>query len=566
MTNIKYILNGEECNPKNREEIQYEFNFGDNRDKVNLELSVTSLVFVEKDRTRIENWILTYSEYVGMPLDIVYSDGTTIKYILDFTQDLVRKTNSIECRLIRYKGWDHFFARAEGLAFESDEINWVSSDFKDIDYVVIPENQISLFVSLAISIFVLAKELATAIEKTIEGTIALIKASVPVGFPPAPDWGAIIVAALKLAALIAYTVAIGIALTNLTKQLIELIFPSIRQYKGISYKNLIKKGVEHLGYTLESSLLNELSGLDVLPVPLENTDRTIWEQIFNQQTTFYTNGYPSAQDSIPTLKLAIDEFEKITNAETRVKDGVVTIERKSFYEQQANQTIKRSFNIQEDLEQQWTINSGEQYKRLVALYATDSIDMNTFDNTAGTVSEISNEIINSPDSALELIKNYIELRMSFSRGTRKDDFTWLESAVRDFAQAIDNFINTSLTSQIDKRKGVMQLSSQYFSKTKLLYTQGSKLHPNQNEFIGTDAIIQNHLVDSLENNQKDVYQNMPIAATESEFFQFLDNNFVNLESGKTVEITNASWSEHEHVALLEYKEPKEAINVKSIAL
>ena len=563
---IRYYLNNEECNPDNREEIQYEFNFGENRDKTQLELSVTSLVFKLEDRSRIENWIATYSEYVGMPLDIVYSDGTTIKYILDFTQDLVRKANSIECKIVRYKGWDHFTSLAEGLAFQNESINWVSSDFKEVDYVVIPENQVSLFVSLSISIFVLAKELATAVEKTVEATTVLIKASVPVGVPPAPDWGAIIVASLKLAAIIAYTTAIAIALANLTKQLIELIFPKLRQYKAITYKNLIKKGVEHLGFTLSSSLLNELSELTVLPVPLQNNERSIWDKVFDQQTSFYTEGYPTSQDTIPTLSLAIDEFEKITNAETRVVDGVVKIEPKAFFEKNANQTIKRSFNVQEDLEQSNSINSEEQYKRLVALYQTDSIDMNTFDNTEGTVSEISNEVINSPDPELELIKNYTELRLNFARGTRKNDFTWLEKAARGFAQAVDAFLNTSLTSGIDKRKGIMQISSQYFSITKLLYCQGSKLAQNQNDFIGTDKIIQKHLVDSLENNQKDVYQNMPIATTEQEFFQFLNNNFVNLESGKTVEITKASWSEHRHVALVDYKERKEAVNIKSIAL
>lgn len=564
---IRFYLNNEECQPKNRDEIQYEFNFGENRDKIQLELSVTSLVFVKEDLTRIENWISTYSEYVGMPLDIVYSDGTTIKYILDFTQDLVRKTNSIECKLIRYKGWDHFNSLAEGLYFGSDKINWVSSDFREMDYIVIPEDQIARFISLIISIFVLAKELAITIEKSIQATIALIEASVPnAGVPPSFNTGAIITAALKLAAIIAYGIAIGIALTNLTKQLIELIFPKLRQFKAITYKNLIQKSVESLGFTLSSTLLNELPDLVVMPVPLQSNDRSIWEQLFNQQTSFYTKGYPTAQDTIPTLLLAIEEFEKITNAETRVKDGVVTIERKSFYEKAANQTIKRSFNEQTELEQSNSINSSEQYKRLVALYQTDSIDMNTFDNTEGTVSEISSEVINSPDPELELIKNYTELRLNFARGTRKDNFTWLESEVRDFAQAIDNFVNTSLTSGIDKRKGVLQLSSQYFSVTKLVYAQGSKLSQNQNQFIGTDAIISNHLPDSLEFNQKNIFLNMPIATTEQEFFQFLDNNFVNLESGVTVEITKASWSEHTHIATVDYKEPKQAINIKSLAL
>ena len=567
MSNIRYFLNNLEVNPANAGEIQYQFNFGDNRDKQQLELSVSSLIFEREDYTRVQAWRATYGDYVGMPLEIKYTDGTTIKYLLDFTQDLVDKTRSIECKVVRYKGWDNFFDRAEGLAFQNSKINWVSSDFKEVDYLIVPEDLVAKFISLAIATFVLAKELAESIVNISEATTVLIKASVPVGGPiPGVDWGAIVVAAIKLLVLIAYTLAITLALTNLIKQLVELIFPSLRQFKAITYKNLIKKGVEYLGFTLSSTLLNSMSGLTVLPKPTQKQDPTIFEKLFFEDTLAFTNGYPSASDTIPTLSLAIKEFEKLMNAETRVVDGVVTIETKEFYANNSQQQILTTFNEQSELQDSSSINAADQYKRLVALYNTDSLDINTYDDNEGTVSEVSSEVINSPDADLELIKNYVELRMSFSRGTRKDELNWLEKIVKDLAGAIDLFTSGGASAKIKNRKGVMQISSQYFTNTKLLYMSGSKLSQNQNDFIGTDKIIERHLSDSIVNNQKDVFKNMPLAMTESEMFGLLANNFVTLESGEVIEVIGVAWSEYDNIANIDYTRKKNAVNVETITL
>lgn len=566
MSNIRYFLDSLEANPANAGEIQYQFNFGDNRDKKQLELSVSSLIFEREDYTRVQDWRSTYGDYVGMPLDVKYTDGTTIKYLLDFTQDLVYKTRSIECKVVRYKGWDNFFDRAEGLAFQNSKINWVSSDFKSVDYLVIPEDQVARFISLSIAIFVLAKELAESIKRLSEAVTVFIKAVTVVGLPPGPDWGAIIVAGIKLTVLTAYTIAITIALTNLIKQMIELIFPSLRQFKAISYKNLIKKGVEYLGFTLSSTLLDSMSGLTVLPKPTQKQDPTIFEKLFFEDTLAFTNGYPSASDTIPTLSLAINEFEKLTNAETRVVDGVVTIETSEFYENNSQQQILTTFNLQSEIQDSSSINAGDQYKRLVALYNTDSLDINTYDDNKGTVSEVSSEVLNSPNPDLELIKNYVELRMSFSRGTRKNKLNWLEKILKDLASAIDLFTGGGASALINNRKGVLQISSQYFTNTKLLYMNGSKLAKNQNDYIGTDKIIERHSPASIVNNQKAVFKNMPLAMTESEMFGLLANNFVTLGSGEVIEVTGVAWSEYDAIANIDYTRKKNAVNVETITL
>ena len=564
---IKYILDGEECNPYNKKDVQYVFNFGESRDKTRLELDVSSLIFVREDMTRINQWRDTYGDYVGMPFNIEYSDGTVIRYVLDFSQELVVKNRSIECRPIRYKGWDHFMKRSEGLAFLNPNIGWTNADFRMVDYVIVPPDQIGTFLTLSISIYVLSKELAVSIEKIGQNVRALIHATTPATLiPPEPNYGAIITLAIQLALTIAYTIAIILALIQLATRFAELIFPKIRQYKGITYKRLIEKCVNYLGYTLESTLLDSLGDLVILPVPLREPEPKIWQEIFTPNSLSYTLGYPSASDTVPTLKLAIDEFEKLTNSETRIVDGVVKIETRETFEQNANQQILTTFNLQSELQDETGINSDEQYKRLVALYQTDPIDINTYDDTEGTVSEVSSEIINSPDPELELIENYVELRMNFARGTRRNDLTWLEEAVKAFLNAIDFFTGGNLSAVIEDRKKVLQVSNQYFSVTKLVYCQGSKLHPNQNSFIGTDEIISAHDSKSIVNNQKITKKDMPLALTESEIFNILDNNFVILYNGETIEVVQLRWSEENNVASIDYTTRKTAVNVQTLTL
>jgi hypothetical protein len=266
---IRYFLNGTECNPANKDSVNYVFNFEDRRIS-QLELSVDTLEFVNEDRIAIKSWIETYGYFIGMPLDIKYSNGTIVKYILDFQDPAFRqKERSYKVKLKKYKGVDNFFDNADGMAFSL--VNWSPSDFSQVDYVIIPEGQANYFISLMLATFALSQEIAKAVDEIQQSIADLIKASIPVGLPiPAPDFGAIIVAAIKLAARVAYAIFIVIALVKLLTEIINIIFPVIRQFKAIKVKTLFEKSCAFLGYSVSSTLLNSLAPLTILPVPLKS--------------------------------------------------------------------------------------------------------------------------------------------------------------------------------------------------------------------------------------------------------------------------------------------------------
>lgn len=560
MNNITYNLNGSECNPLNREEINYVLDFSP-RSRRDLELSVDTLRFTTVDADVIDTWRNTYGDYVGMPLDVQYSNGTVVRYLLDFSDPAtVFRDRDHSVKLIRYRGFDNFFDKAEGLSF--GRVDWAASDFQDVDYVIVPDNQFAYIISISIATFSLAQELSKAIQEIAEGIADVVKAAIPVGLPiPAPDWGAIVVAAIKLAARIAYALFIAVALIKLATELLNLLFPKIRQLKGIKLRRLIEKGCLHEGYTLQSTLLDELDDVVVLPVPLRAKDPTLWKEIFQPLSLAYTNGYPSVRDTIPTLGKAINFLEKELNGEVRVQNGVVQIELEQFYEQQASTTMSEAFNLQGALQDERTINSDEIFKRLTILYQVDPSDINTFDDSRKSLFESSSEIQNSPGPAYETVKKAQRVDMPFARGTRKGSLTPLEELARVFAKAIDLFAGTNLEAKVAARKDVMQISTQYFGVTKLLRMNGTKLHPDQNAKLGAEAIAQTYWEQKLiENNQKNRKKGMPLELTESEFFNYQANNYLNLNNGGTVKITRVHWNDNTNMSEIDFEKRKPAIN------
>jgi len=563
---IRYYLNGTECNPLNKDSVNYVFNFED-RKISQLELSVDTLEFVNEDRQAIKTWLETYGYFVGMPLDIKYSNGLIVKYILDFQDPAFReKERSYKVKLKKYKGIDNFFDNADGMSFGL--VNWSPSDFTAVDYVIIPEEQPTYYISLMLATFALSQELGKAIDEIQQSIADIVKASIPVGLPvPAPDFGAIIVAGIKLAARVAYAIFIVIALIKLLTEIINIIFPTIRQFKAIKVKTLFEKSCAFLGYSVSSTLLNSLAPLTILPVPLKSKQNSWYLELIAPNTLAYTNGYPSSRDSVKTLGQLITALEDIFNAKIKVSNGLVTFEQEWFFKQTPNTGLLSAFNLQSELQSEFSQNSSEISKRMVVQFQTDPTDFNTFDDTFQSLFEISSEVENSPGRAYELIKGYDLINIPFARGTNKGSLNFLEKSAKVLAQAVDLFCGSNLQSKVNSRKNVMQISSQYFSVTKLLWMNGTRLHQEQTNFIGAQAIALNYWYSRfIENNQKNIYDSMPVAMTESELFSLLQNNFIVLDNGKIAEITSVQWSELQAKAMVNYNILRPRINEKSVQI
>jgi hypothetical protein len=329
----------------------------------------------------------------------------------------------------------------------------------------------------------------------------------------------------------------------------------------------LQKGCESLGYSFESTLLDELKGLTILPVPLRQKEANFFKETFTPVTLGYTHGYPTARDtSCSTLGRAISQIESIFNAKTRVINNVVRLEKESYWESVAIDDMELSFNIQDSMENEFGINSKEIFKRKIIIWDNDDADFNTLDNTFDTIAEYSTDsgVLPAPD--LELIKGYDEVRIPFAKATQKKELTVVEKAVKVLAQAIDIFTGGGASSAIEERKKAMIISQIYFNKTKLLIRNGEDLADNQDALIGANAIGNFHNDTFVQNNTKKVFENMPLRMTEEMFFSIKDNNFVNLEDGSVAEVLTLDWSEHEREATATYTVKKTSVNASTIKI
>ena len=537
---IQFILDGQECNPANRTDIKYTIDFINRNRYSQYEINIDVLEFVREDYERIFNWLSTYGRYQGMPLDVVFSDGTLQRYYLDFTDPSTKWTSTnISVGVKRRNATDNFFDNADSLVF--DLVDFQASDFTEVKYIIVPEQRLLLFFTVQLTSYNLAVQLAKAAEDVQQAIADLSEL-----LPPLPaNFGSIAAAAIRVAARIAYLVAITIALVKLMTDLVKIVFPPVRTFKGISYKKLIERSCEKLGYTLESNILNQLDKLTILPVPLRPNNFSVIREVFAPQSIAFTNGYPSALDVIPTLGQAISTLEQIFNLTTFVNNGVVQIERNDFFEDQNSEVLPLAYNLQ-DLHQEERTFNDEYWKRKLMFWQKDGADFNTYDDSNNTIVEFDTKLAVSPHEDIQLIKGLEQVPTNFARGTRKNELDFIEKAVKVLTSAVDLFTGGAISNAINNRKGVLIVSQQYYSVTKLLWMQGNKISPNDKEILDPEKIINNyHQNLTVENNTAERIENMPIRMNELDFLQFVNKKFVILESGEKAEIKRVEWSEED---------------------
>ena len=261
----------------------------------------------------------------------------------------------------------------------------------------------------------------------------MIKAVTPnIGIPPTPPIGEIISLAIGLAGQLAYTLAVYVALVKLARQMFELIFPKVRYYKGTTIKELVDQGCKYLGYTLNSTLLNSMDKLTLMPVPLSKQKKGIFDYLQNDLNFSFTKGYPTAQDTVSTLGELIASIELWFNARTRVNNGIVEIERRDHWQNITTNTTVPAFNIQDERQNAYILNTSEAWKRSYIHYQVDYSDTHTLDFFDPTDAEYSTEPTNVINQDLVSIKGLNDINIPFALGVRKNQLNWIENFAKTF--------------------------------------------------------------------------------------------------------------------------------------
>lgn len=556
-----YTLAGEDIKPVNAADIRFKLDFtgGITGDIEEAELTTDSIILSNRAKRICLNHIDQFGIFQGIPLTIQVG-GLSLEYYVDIDDNPKisgEGDSEIEVNIKRRKAIDWFRQEANGLSFEAINItNPINTLLAP--YLIVFDNQLEMLIMLGISTFTLVKALIEGIQDIVIAVTEVIQAATPnAGVPPSFNTGAIISAVILLAARIIYVAALVVALIQLTKQIIELIFPPVRFLKATKVRELIDKGCQKLGFTFQSSIMDTYENLTILPVPLKDNNQSVIDKLFTLNNGSYTKGYPTAKDTTPTLGTLFDFMEDFAQAQLRIIGTVVYLEEDEFWVQQSGLQIINTLNLQDVRENQWTYNIFDFWKRYIVSWRYDISDFHTMDKIDKIDVELSTEAVNLTDPDLFNVKGLIDIDLSFAYGTRKNNLTFVEKQALPFAELADSVVqffggNSSLVSQINARVGVTQIGQQYYSVSKMLFATNGRQPANYLDKIGAKVIYDlYHTKKQVKENFKRIYQ-ARIPFSDSNFEMILGNNFVTDEQGNSLQIRTLEWINESREASIEY--------------
>jgi hypothetical protein len=566
---MRHFINGVEVTPRNIDEIGIISDFTNNPDELNV--STDTIILPREGKEIIENHIATNGLFVSMEYTIELEPNIQIDYYVDFADSSNKTTyreHEIEIKLKKRKGPDDFFDKANGTSFELMAKNGVTFITFNVPYVVVPDNQNELALTSSVTIYILAN---TTIQQGLQ--IAQQISNAIAGINPLNTAWAIV---QLVASILSFTLSV-IALINFWQNWINIVSPPIRFLKGSYYYELMAKGCQYLGYQFSSTILNNpylpqnyLEGWMYLPVPLlKQNGQSIFESLLSSLNSPFNKGYPTSSDSTPTLGQFIGELEKMFNARAFIINNTVHLERRDWLQSQSTLSLLPALNIQGNRDNQFTYNTEEAWKRYYLHFNVDESDIHTLEGVTYDYHncEFSTEsAIITPDPSLISIKGLDDVDINFAMGSTKEKLTLIEKLSIGIGATIDALTyvftfgqaGTSYASGVLLKKGVLQVSQQYWTLSKSLYVK------NTNGGIQIDtsaydtkysaiALYNNyHYINEIQINGFREYENAPIRITNNDFVNLLNNNYVNI-NGVNAEILRIEWYDDKHNAIITYR-------------
>ncbi len=555
---MKHYINGVQVNPVNQGEIGIRVQYTDRGQ--DLMVSTDNIVLTREDYDVIKTHIQSVGFFEGLPYQLISNSGVTLDYFIDLLEKPIFRDYEVELKLKKRGGLDKFWQDADGTSFELLAKKGFTFQPFNVPYVIIKDNQIEVAITVAITLFLMVKELADATRQLVYDVVDLIGSVTPnVGFGVNWDIGDIIAKVVKVVIQLAYVALLLAAVIKLSQQLFELIFPKIRNFLGAKVKELLRVGCQYLGYQFSSTALDSLSGLTIVGKPLKKQAKRWFMFTQNDLNLAFNKGYPTASDTTSTLGGLMEAMRKMINGRVTIIGNTVHLERRDFFANTSNQILP-ALKLQDTRQDEYTVNTQDVWKRYYTHYLTDISDLHTYDNFEGVDCEHSCEPLSVVNSDLVSIKGFVDVNIPFALGARKDSLNWLERAVKDLFRVIDKVIstfggNSALEAKIQNRIGVLMLSQQYFNTSKLLYTVSGKQPANYLSKISALSIYnQFHSINEIQVNGKKEREGVKVAINDNDFLNLLGNNFAIVDN-EAIELTELTYIEDEATITISYLEP-----------
>lgn len=590
MADIRHKRNGVLINgPRNFDDLEIRKNFLNRKEEATINIS--SLLFAGEDAIGIRKRALDglsggVGLYEGDPYQIEVGDIGDPTFVFDGYLDYADEMEFIGCNEVKVslkkrQGNDWLNEVGDSFSFRYlQEVQIItSSDFVKVPYVInyVPDNM--QLIVLSISLFMMSKELITAVKETAEAIGDVVDAATPVigvgvGFGAvavtAADLGNFILVTIKLIAYIAYTIAIVIAIKNLIQEIIEQLIPKKRFHLGMRLHTLFEKACNHLGLEFKSELLNDR--YDWVIIPSKGHKGGLPPEGF--EGDWVETGVPDANSGMDTFGDLIRVWKDALNADYKIENGVFEFERRDYWQTVGNFVIEDFFTDQKELKDKRTPNSSEIIANYNINWAYDTQDQNTLDNQQGRIFQATTTPNVVKDQSLVNLKGLDERAILCSLGLRKDSLTKVESVLRDLAKFVDTvtgFIGggTNYASKIDERKGSLHLSSHFTTIPKMVVMSGDKLAKNQRDLLDAKRLWEElHFINSFvevngEHNQYWRYLKVKVPFCMKDFISLVDNHYCKTKEGDVAMIESLIWKVWQNYATIDYRvKEKHSTNFK----
>lgn len=594
MIEVKWYINNTQFRPDNADDIGFAMNFTGAEGVTEGEINVDSLILATEARKIVSNHIDSGAGILqGIPVRAEIESVVLDYYISlkDSPRISGEGDGSIEVKIKKRKSFDWFKTNADNLSFEAINRTNTIPTIKT-KYVIVRDNQGMITLTSLMAAYSLSLAIAEQTKSLIEAIGELTTAAAPdvvvgvgvganAGGPiltvvnggtikPVPLFWAVAKAILQ-AAFLLLTI---LAFINMIKNIVQIIFPRVRELKSATMYQLLSVGCQKLGFTFDSSIITPSSAYTILPIPVIDTkDKSVFlESLLPPIQPGYTKGYPTAIDTIPTLGSLVDAALDMFNGKIFVDGNTVRLERRDNWQLTSSKSITNTLNLQGERRNEWTYNTGEVWKRYYLHYQVDFSDTHTTDNSKGTKCEYSTEPLSVVDEDLVDISGFIDVPIPFSFGTRKDVLSPSENFWKNICVLVDkvsgNFgASSDLTSKAKSRIGVMQISQPQYSVTKLLYQIGSKQPTNFRDYLAADLLYNvYHKINEVDINLKRIYD-IETAFSSKDFEALQNNNYIYDTEGNHLEILSFEWVNNSKMAKIEYAQKAiEPTNTKTIKI
>ena len=551
---MRHILNGVEVSPRNREEIGIVSDF--TGDPENLKVSTESIVLPREGLKLIKNHIENVGLFEGIPYELQLEGGITLNYYIDLLDSLVITDTEAQVKIKQRTSIDNFKERAEGTSFNLMLTKGTAFNTFDVPYLVIKDNIVGELFTTATSLFLMSKTIAEQVRDLKE---AIAEVNEAIG----TDVGDATATIIRALARLVYLGTLLYLCSLLVIRLIALIFPPLRNLKGIKVKDLLETACAYFGYTFESTILtDQLPNLTILPVPLKKDRPSIFEFIPAELVpTIYNDGIPGSSDTTPTTWSLLQALENMFNARTKVFNNVVRLERRDYWENLASLNLTPALTLQDERLDSFSYNTGDVWKRYFITYNKDFSEIHTLDKIRDFIdAEFSTEPSNFVNEDLVSIKGLNEVNIPFSLGSRKESLNVVEKAVKDVIEVLDILVSvfggsSNLSATIDARKGALQVGGEYWATTKLLYTVDGRQTADYLDKISASSLWANyHSINQIQENAYTIKETSRVRLKASEFSNLLDNNFIEI-NGVICEVLRIEWYDERAYCSISYKVP-----------